>query len=304
MNVSELVNNVEKVKVLVVGDVMLDKYVIGEVNRISPESPVPVVEVLEEFCTLGGCGNVARNLAVLGVETYCIAVSGMDDGRNELYSLFNKYNINGRMAMQKHRPTTIKERIISEHRQVQMLRVDREKRDDVNASKILMEINFLIKTQQIKPDIILVSDYNKGVITRDLMSKLEKINAKLIIDPKPEHQYKYKKCFAITPNEKEYNQMDIWENIGLKNVIVTRGKNGVSIKRVGVQIPGNEVEVYNATGAGDSFVSVFSICVGLGLNVMTASKVANICAAYVVTKPGTSTVPKDIFKHAVELSIK
>jgi rfaE bifunctional protein kinase chain/domain len=294
-------------KILVIGDIMLDKYVIGNVDRISPESPVPVVEVMEEFYTLGGCGNVAKNLATIGAQTACVAVSGKDKGHQTLHLLMGKYNIKARLVLGSKRPTTVKERIISNHRQIQMLRIDRESKDEVYYKKIISEIAFLKNIKHFHPDIILVSDYCKGVITRDLMKLLETMPAKLIIDPKPAHQYLYKKCFAMTPNEKEYGQMDIWENEGFENVIVTRGKDGVTVYRPRtpyINIPGNEVEVYNVTGAGDSFVAVFSICVGLGLNVLEATKVANSCAAYVVTKPGTSCVPYDIFKYAVELVSK
>jgi rfaE bifunctional protein kinase chain/domain len=305
MKIGELPDKLSELSILTVGDIMLDKYVIGDVKRISPEAPVPVVEVIKEFHTLGGCGNVAKNISTLGTKSYCVSSCGSDLEGDIIHNLLERQKIRGRMATRN--PTTVKERIIANHRQIQMLRIDRENTEDILASKIITEINFLLKVDNLKPDIIIVSDYNKGVITRELMTFLENLPAKLIIDPKPQHQYRYKKCYAITPNENEYRNMSIWENEGFKNLIITCGKDGVFIPRSDVgtfEIPGNEVEVYNVTGAGDSFVSIFSICIGIGLDVLQSSKVANTCAAYVVTKPGTSCVPYDVFQYAVELVLK
>ena len=281
---------------------MLDKYVIGDVDRISPESPVPVVDVIKEYYTLGGCGNVAKNVANIGVQTACVGVCGADEGYNLIHSLMDECGITGGLAVDT-RPTTIKERIISSNRHTQMLRIDREKTHDVAATKIISEIKFLRNNIQFNPDIIIVSDYNKGVVTRDLLIYLEESSIKIIIDPKPENQYKYKKCFAITPNEQEYRQMCIWENLAFKNIIVTRGKDGISILRSEenrghvVDIPGNEARVYNVTGCGDVVVSVMAVCISMGMSIEDSATTANFCAAHTATLPGTSLISKDKFEQ-------
>jgi bifunctional ADP-heptose synthase (sugar kinase/adenylyltransferase) len=171
----------------------------------------------------------------------------------------------------------------------------------------ITEINHVIRTQMFVPDIILISDYNKGVITRDLMSYIEnlceKMGIKLIIDPKPSNETAYHNAFAITPNDRECKEMKFLDSPLFKNVIVTHGADGVFILKAEkfnpIGIPAETVEVYNVTGAGDSFVSIFSVCIGLGIDVLQATRIANKCAAYVVTKPGTTAVPPAIFMKAV-----
>lgn len=298
-----------ELKILVIGDIMLDKYVIGSVNRISPEAPVPVVDVKKEYCTLGGCGNVAKNLSTIGVQTSCIAACGIDMERDRLMSLMKKKNITPQLVYCRDRVTTLKERIISEDRSTQLLRVDRETRKPIDEIKIKTELNHVIGTQEFIPDIILISDYNKGFITPQLMYHIndvaERIYAKLIIDPKPSNRECYTKAFAITPNNKEFEQMrEIVNNQYFENIIVTHGNQGVSIVKSNgfgmVDLPAEKVEVFNVTGAGDSFVAIFSICIGLGIDVVQASRIANKCAAYVVTKSGTASVPLEVFKNAVK----
>jgi bifunctional ADP-heptose synthase (sugar kinase/adenylyltransferase) len=155
---------------------------------------------------------------------------------------------------------------------------------------------------EFNPDIIIVSDYNKGVVTRDLLYYLEELPIKLIIDPKPENQYRYKKCFLITPNEKEYMKMSLWENPGLKNIIVTRGKDGITIIRSEgnygpIDIPGNEAQVYNVTGCGDVVVSVMAVCISMGMSIEDSATTSNFCAAHTATLPGTSLLSKEKFEQ-------
>lgn len=301
--------NVKDLKILVIGDIMIDRYVIGNVERISPEAPVPVVDVSNEYCTLGGCGNVAKNLARIGVQTYCISACGTSEESNTLISLMKDKNIVSHMAHCRNRLTTIKERIIAKDRSTQLLRIDRETRAPVEAGKILVELGHLIYSGRVIPDIILISDYNKGVITRDLMREIEDIsfkkNIKIIIDPKPENEQSYGCAYAITPNIKEYHAMKTLESVRYTNIIVTKGSEGVCIFRMEdggnpIDIPAEKVDVFNVTGAGDSFVSVFSTCVGMGIDVLQSSRIANKCAAHVVTRPGTSSVPIEIFENAVK----
>lgn len=300
-------NDLSKLKILVIGDIMLDKYVIGDVERISPEAPVPIVDVKKEYCTLGGCGNVAKNLSKLGVQTTCIAACGTGPEREKLNEIMSHKHIRPAMINCRNRSTTVKERIISENRNTQLLRIDRESRDPIDSHLIITELNHVLRTKMFVPDIILISDYNKGVITAGLMSYIEimcdKMDIKLIIDPKPTNESAYNKAFAITPNHKEHREMHSLSSPLFKNIIITHGADGVFIARAEkfgpVEIPAEAVEVYNVTGAGDSFVAIFSVCIGLGIDVIQATRIANKCAAYVVTKPGTTAVPPAIFLKAV-----
>jgi len=240
-------------------------------------------------------------VANIGAQTACVGVCGADKGYNILHDLLEQANIKSGLASDA-RPTTIKERIISSNRQIQMLRIDREKTDDVVASKIISEIKFLINTMKFNPDIIIVSDYNKGVVTRDLLYYLEELPIKLIIDPKPENQHMYQNCFMITPNEEEYREMVVWPNRELKNIIVTRGKNGISIIRSEenngtIDIPGNEAQVYNVTGCGDVVVSVMAVCISMGMSIEDSATASNFCAAHTATLPGTSLLSKEKFEQ-------
>jgi rfaE bifunctional protein kinase chain/domain len=300
--------NLSDLKILVIGDIMLDKYVIGDVDRISPEAPVPVVDVKREYCTLGGCGNVAKNLSNLNVSTTCIAACGTGPGCDRVASIMKRKDLYPGLVRCRDRVTTVKERIISQDRNTQLLRIDRETREPVEDHKIITELKHNIWTKMFIPNIILISDYNKGVITPGLMYQVQdiatKINAKLIIDPKPSNKECYNSAFAITPNHKEFEQMrEIVNSDFFKNIIVTRGSEGVFIPKAEkfgpVSIDAEEVEVYNVTGAGDSFVAIFSICIGMDIDVVQSTRIANKCAAYVVTKPGTTAVPVDIFKKSV-----
>jgi len=302
-------NELNKLKILVVGDIMLDKYVIGNIERISPEAPVPVVDVTKEYYTLGGCGNVARNLSKLGVETYCVGAAGLDGNKDILMQTLRLSNIHAHITQIKKRPTTVKERIIAKDRSTQLLRIDREDRSQISHEKIISEIRHIMISNCVTPDIILVSDYNKGVVTRELMKELEQISyksdIKLIIDPKPANYNIYEKAWAITPNEKEFGSMTLRQYDFFDNVIVTLGAKGVKIVKSyncdkTCRIAGEPVDVFNVTGAGDSFVAVFSTCAALGMDVINSSRIANKCAAYAVTKPGTSSVPLEIFNKAVK----
>jgi D-beta-D-heptose 7-phosphate kinase/D-beta-D-heptose 1-phosphate adenosyltransferase len=301
-------NKLGELQILVIGDIMLDKYVIGDVERISPEAPVQVVDVTGEFCTLGGCGNVAKNLANLGVQVVCVAACGSGTEKDKLIQIMKEKGIQPNMVSCRKRITTVKERIVAADRSTHLLRIDRETREKVDPTVLATEIGHVVNTQLFKPDIILISDYNKGVITPSLMDMIQDVSeinkAKLIIDPKPSNKQCYSKAFAITPNHKEFEQMkELVDNPHFENIIVTKGPAGVSIIKSDtpgtVSIPAEKAEVFNVSGAGDSFVSIFSISIGMGIDVIQSTRIANKCSSYVVTKPGTIAVPYEIFRNAV-----
>lgn len=296
--------SLENVKILVVGDIMLDKYVVGDVSRISPEAPVPIVNVSEEYHTLGGCGNVVRNIRGLGAQVDCLASIGGDyDGKIVLDEL-HRIGANSLVMIESDR-TTVKERITSDQRQVQMLRIDREIIQHVNSDSL---INRLESVKMNDYDIIVVSDYAKGMITHELMTYLKATNKYIIVDPKPINGFMYNGVAMITPNEQEWNALRLRSDYVLTNVsffLTTKGKEGMTLIENGGDyywnIPAEPVEIYNVSGAGDTVIAVMSVCIAMGMTELDSAKVANKCAGYVVTQPGTSSVPKDIFTNIINL---
>ena len=284
--------------ILVVGDIMLDHYVMGEVERISPEAPVPIVHVDMEFSTLGGCGNTVRNIRECGANVYCLASVGTDEYARQV---INKLDDIGaiQMLVRQSRITTVKERVIASERKVQMIRVDREYKKSIDANYAIDSL----ADYDVDYDIIVVSDYAKGMITKELMDHLHTLNKPIIVDPKPKNFKLYSKVFMITPNEKE------WETIvadtfphppnSMDYILLTEGSRGMTLidnnDKSHTKIESTPVDVYNVSGAGDTVVSIMAVCLSMGWNPIDAANVANRCAAYVVTQTGTSVVPKSKF---------
>jgi len=296
---------IEDIKILVVGDIMLDHYVVGDVSRISAEAPVPIVHVKEEYHTLGGCGNVVRNVRELGIQVDCLASISMDVDGDRIVEELKRLDI-GNMLIFGSPQTTVKERIIADQRKVQMIRIDREEISKVDPYKLINEFE---KTSSNDYDIIIVSDYAKGTVTRELMDFLKtQQNADIIADPKPYNGALYDGVFMITPNEREWGLMQITSSYSLKNVefvLETKGKNGMilhdRIQKQDWPIQSEPVSVYNVSGAGDTVVAIISVCLSMGFHVLQSAIIANKCAGYVVTQSGTTTVPKNIFINALDM---
>jgi len=274
------------------------KYIVGEVNRISPEAPVPIVEVIEEYSTLGGCGNVVKNIRELGAQADCLASIGNDphglDIKNKLKEIGAKD-----LTCIDSKTTTLKERIIAEHRSVQILRIDREIKDKVDPD---LAIKIFETKSNNDYDMVIVSDYAKGMITNKLMTYIkENIKAKIIVDPKPQNGIMYNDVYMITPNEQEWNIMQlssayilnnvryILQTLGSKGMRLIDGKNVAEIKAV-------PVEIYNVSGCGDVVVATISVCLSLGLSPIISARIANKCAGYTATLSGTSIIPKEKFE--------
>ncbi|MCK5602452.1 hypothetical protein KAR91_11295 [Candidatus Pacearchaeota archaeon] len=294
----------EDIKILVVGDIMLDKYVVGDVSRLSPEAPVPIVNVKEEYYTIGGCGNVVRNVRELGVQVDCLASISMDYDGEYIEQELHKIGVKD-MLVYGSQQTTVKERIIADQRKVQMLRIDREEISKVDPNILINQFEEMSSNDY---DIIIVSDYAKGTVTWKLMDFLKTQKADIIIDPKPQNGSLYDGVFMVTPNEKEWGTMQVssayvWKNV--KFVLETKGKDGMilhdEIEKQDWPIPSEPVSVYNVSGAGDTVVAVVGVCISMGFHVLQAAIIANKCAGYVVTQPGTTTVPKNIFMNACDM---
>ncbi|MCJ8342674.1 MAG: D-glycero-beta-D-manno-heptose-7-phosphate kinase [Cetobacterium sp.] len=300
-----------KVKVAVVGDMMLDDYIIGTVDRISPEAPVPVVSVKKERFVLGGAANVVNNLATLGAKTLCFGVIGDDSDGDRLLNVFREKNIDVTGVIRvEDRPTIVKRRIIAGTQQ--LLRLDWE-----DASNIRKEIEDLllnkIKEHIDEIDAFILSDYDKGVLTprvaKEIIEMAQGKNIIVTVDPKPKNAQNYIGATSMTPNRKEAMEClgkgkdtdileigkELKEKLSLTNLLLTRSEEGMSLfgnEKI-ENIPTYAKEVYDVTGAGDTVISVYTLAGASGMEWYEAAKLANTAAGVVVGKMGTSTVTKE-----------
>jgi len=293
---------VKDIHILVVGDIMLDRYIIGNVSRISPEAPVPVVEVTGEYTVLGGCGNVAANIKSIGAEVTVLSSIGYDQDGKLLEEKLHKLGIYNWLCFESE-ITISKERVVAGSRQIQMLRIDREKIKPIDTKHIIDKVNSYPNDF----DFIVVSDYAKGLITRELMDFLKTKNIKIIVDPKPAHRLYYQGVYMITPNEKEYNELTIHSDPLLQSVqytLVTKGRKGMELYENGNSepfvIPSEPVDVYNVSGAGDTVVATMAVAMSSGYSPLEAAKIANMCAGYAVTKVGTCVITETKYNEMVE----
>lgn len=306
-------------KILVIGDVMLDKYVFGKVNRISPEAPVQIVEVEKEIYVPGGAANVSNNISSLGATAYLIGVTGNDSARERLLDALEKNSIEAELIIDQSRPTTQKERIMGQNQQ--LLRIDRESKAFIDnfIEEMLIE---KIKNLAYQIDGIVLSDYAKGVITEHMskyiISLARGMKKPIVVDPKPKHKNFYANATLITPNAKEASEMTGIEekterdliSIGNElmrglnsNVLITRGEKGMTVfDKEGkiVEIPTKAKQVYDVTGAGDTVTAIVALALASGADLRSAAEIANHGAGIVVGKVGTATVRVDELKKSLE----
>lgn len=296
----------EKLNVLVIGDIMLDEYIIGDVNRISPEAPVPIVLVTEKKYCLGGCGNVLNNLRALNVNTTCISTIGKDLEGAKIFSLLNEICVNTSFIIKHPIPTTIKTRIVTENK-IQMLRIDRE---ITNYPEFLKNkiINNIVSCLTINTfNVIIISDYNKGGFFELIINTIIKYSKDSIIiaDIKPENiKYLNNHIYLLKPNEKEYLKIKSFPYSHPKYILNTLGKKGMVLydilDNVIQTIKSKPVEVYNVSGAGDTVMAVLATCIGLNLDIQTSTYIANECGRYVVQYPGTTPIDCTFFLTLLE----
>lgn len=306
-------------KILVVGDIMLDKYIWGEVSRISPEAPVQVVNVMRESYAPGGASNVASNASALNGKVFVAGIAGNDEAKNILIEELKKRGINtDGIFIDNDKPTIQKVRIVG--RGQQLLRVDYEKKEHVHQNIERSMIAFLEKIIN-DVDVIVVSDYAKGVITPVICSKLIQAakdnNKAIIVDPKPKHRDLYADATLITPNNAEASEMASVEDgdeavfeIGARllrhlnaNVLITRGEKGMSLFEKDnsvTHIPAKAKEVYSIIGAGDTVVATIALSIASGASLREAATLANIAAGIKVGKIGTSSVSIEEIKKEIE----
>lgn len=322
MKLVDIIPKLAKQSVLVVGDTMVDKFIWGKVSRISPEAPVPVVEVSNETETLGGAGNVASNITSLGATSYLVTVIGDDNDGKNMKDMLNKKNINTDfLIVDKNRPTTIKTRIIASHQQV--VRVDKEIKGSFSGGT---ETNILknIEKAMEKVDGVIISDYAKGVLSSKILKKIitlaKKKNIPVTVDPKIENFKKYKYITCITPNTKEAIEGMNAKNISTDNdiaalgnkilktlksesVLITRGERGMTIIEKNnkiTHIPTRAKEVYDVTGAGDTVIATMTLALSAKIDLVTSAEIANFAAGIVVGKVGTATVSPSELIQTIE----
>lgn len=321
----------KKPHILVIGDLMIDEYLWGSCERISPEAPVQVVDIKKETKVLGGAGNVINNLVSLGAKVSVMSVIGNDEAGHEVKTMLDQIEVKTFLVEQKGRKTSRKTRLMASHSQV--VRYDKESKNNINfdsVNKLYSKLQEKINAY----DIILLSDYAKGVLTDDLIQKVityaNKNNTKVLVDPKGEDFSKYSGAYLLTPNKKE---AELASNIKIENEdrlkevllkqkedvnvsipLVTLSENGIAVlvdDKVETK-PTVAREVYDVTGAGDTVLASLGFAISLGYDIFKAVEFANLAAGVVVGKIGSATTTMDeieeyqasLHKSSIELHIK
>ncbi|MEO0794208.1 MAG: PfkB family carbohydrate kinase [Verrucomicrobiota bacterium] len=307
---NELIQSLPDVRILVVGDIMLDHYIWGDATRISPEAPVPVVNVYEDTWQAGGAANVALNLTALSVNAGIVGVCAEDDAGDKLRAIFDERGVDRKgLQMTNEAPTIRKTRIVVQKQQI--CRVDRESSTNQYALPDLAEIQQACRDV----DAVIVSDYAKGVVSNELLNLLagERVDSRplLAIDPKPKRRLDYEGADLITPNRSEALELAgisighhdpfparavcdaIWKAYHPHRLVVTLGAGGMLLVREGEilgRLPTRAREVFDVSGAGDTVISVLTAALAAGATLLEAAHLANAAAGIVVAKFGAATV--------------
>ena len=313
--------NFSNVKVLVVGDVMLDRFWWGNVSRISPEAPVPVVNLKNTSLAAGGAANVAANVAGLGADAFLIGVIGDDDEAQLFPEILKKTNVSSEFLVTiPTRQTTVKTRVIAHSQQV--VRIDQETKEGLNQNEEQM-IWEKIETLTGETDIFIVSDYAKGVLTDNLLARLittaRGLNKKVLIDPKGKNFLKYKGATLLTPNQREAaeacnldeTEQEVVEksggmllkNLSLEALLVTQGEKGMSLfqrNEKKTHLNSSAREVYDVTGAGDTVIASLAVALAAGSDFYEAANIANISAGLVVEQIGTTAISTKMLRETLE----
>jgi rfaE bifunctional protein kinase chain/domain len=314
----ELLRAMRGRRIAVIGDLMLDEWYWGSVRRISPEAPVPVVEVNDHTYTLGGAGNVANNLAALGAKVSLFGVIGADDAGARLLSLCKRLGVDASNVIRiEGRPTTQKMRIVAHNQQV--VRADREAIAPIDG-KVRQRLARALAQLDGKLDGVIISDYGKGLVARQLVQAVRGFSRPAVIaaDPKPQNLDAFHGVDWIAPNVAEAqsaagfpirNDADLaraakvlMARTDAKHVLVTRGEHGMSLfskKEKPLWVPALARQVYDVSGAGDTVMSTLTLALAAGATMARAVTLANLAAGVVVEKLGTATAnAKEILAFA------
>jgi D-beta-D-heptose 7-phosphate kinase/D-beta-D-heptose 1-phosphate adenosyltransferase len=311
---TKILNRFSKVKILVVGDIMIDRFIWGKVSRISPEAPVPVVLVDKETFLLGGAANVVNNIHALGGGVSLCGIVGDDEMSQKVFQKLNDMGIAAQgVFVGKGRQTTVKTRIIGHHQQ--LVRIDRETTEELKGPA-LRNISEFLKKNMDHFDGMVLSDYGKGLLTKELIRrtirKAREEGKFVMVDPKVKNFYFYKGATVVTPNTAEASAASgviihdlptlrkagrlLLRRLNCDALVITRGEEGMAIFEPHQEpflVPTVAKEVYDVTGAGDTVIGTMALALGAGAGVIEAAKLANFAAGIVVGKVGTATVHRD-----------
>ena len=304
----------QQAKLLVIGDVMLDRYLHGAASRISPEAPVPVVQVGNQEDRPGGAGNVALNIAALGSAATLIGVVGKDDNAQDLESRLTAAGVYCEFLKSEDKPTITKLRVISQHQQ--LIRLDFEEKFD---EKDVADLQSLAKSLLPSAQVLVLSDYAKGAL-QDVVALIElarKQNIPIIVDPKGTDFEKYRGSTLITPNFSEFEAvvgtcaneeelvkkgLKLMSDLELQAILITRGERGMTLLRPDseeLHLPARAREVFDVTGAGDTVISVLASALAAGDSLADATGIANLAAGLVVGKLGTAAISGPELRRAI-----
>ncbi len=316
----KILENFSKVSVLIVGDVMLDRYWWGTTSRISPEAPVPVVNINKTSLVAGGAANVAANVAGLGAKPYLIGVIGKDEEAKYFPKVLRDVNVESDYLVRLNsRRSTVKTRIIAHNQHV--VRIDQENSEQISKPEVKKVIS-KIESVFDKTDIIIISDYAKGTLTDELITWLIetaiKKKKKVLVDPKGKNYSKYSGATLLTPNQKEAaeacnledNGLDVvgrsgkmlLENLMLENLLITQGENGMVLFQKNKDtrhLKALARTIYDVTGAGDTVIAGLAVALASGANFYEAAEIANISAGLVVEQIGTTAISFGMLQDAL-----
>jgi len=323
----DIIDNFSRPKVLVVGDIMVDHFIWGKVSRISPEAPVPVVEVHGENLLLGGAANVVNNIYSLEGRVSLTGVLGSDDMGDRLIGEFQARDIDTRGIVQEpSRPTTVKTRVVAHGQQV--VRFDRESTEPVQQDSINRMLTYIGTTRD-QLDAVIISDYRKGVVTKPLLNGIRELVAGrsmvVCVDPKQDDFSLYQGFDVITPNHHETERAlgignhnggtqnrrivsqlirALFDRYRFRALLITKGEKGMSLyERDGgithTRLAAEAREVFDVTGAGDTVIGVFTLALASGASFKEAAVLANHAAGIVVGKIGTATVSRKELKRVI-----
>jgi len=324
MTTEQIFDSFNRLRVLIIGDVMLDSYIWGAVDRISPEAPVPVINVKKKDSRLGGAANVALNVLSLGAQpVLCALIGNDDDGKKLLQRLDEQHMSKEGIVISQERPTTVKTRVIASHQHV--VRVDEESDKEASASE---EKSLLEKIEKLLPqcDVVIFEDYDKGVLNTNIISKTVELAKRksipTIVDPKKRNFLSYQNVTLFKPNLKELreglkidvasgNQEQVRQatdalkqKLNATGIMVTLSEHGVYIdyQDQKVKLAAHEREIADVSGAGDTVVSVAALCIALKLNAKMVASLSNLAGGLVCQHVGVVPIDKsELFEEAVKV---
>lgn len=317
----KIIKNFTGKKILIIGDLMLDEYLLGKTTRISPEAPVPIVEVERANYVPGGAANAANNVNILGDQTILVGVVGEDENGQKLVKILKQLGIKtSGIFKTRERPTTLKSRIVSQGQH--LVRIDKESRELIPKGVEKKLLDFIKKTIS-RIDIVLISDYAKGVVTpilsQAIINLAKDADKQVLIDPKGEDYSKYYGCYMITPNLKELETVlkiqvkdlksllqaakMLLTHVNSETILVTLGADGMAlVEKSGkyTAIPSANVKVVDISGAGDTAIATFALSLTAGANFYEAMLISTYACSVTIGKMGTATASRNELIKAIK----